>query len=79
MANTTDYASTLEGLCDQLDAFCKQHQLPKLSADELLCKLYSEEPRRGDLCEWVRGFIETWDAACDAEQRAKPKREGDAQ
>jgi hypothetical protein len=79
MANTTDYASTLEGLCDQLDAFCKQHQLPKLSADELLCQLYSEEPRRGDICEWVRSFIETWDAACDAEQRARPNREGDAQ
>jgi len=78
MTHKTAYVSTLEGLCDQLDAFCKRHQLPGLSADELLCELCGEEPRREDLCEWVRGFIESWDAACDAEQRARPKQQGDA-
>jgi hypothetical protein len=79
MASTTGYASTLEDLCDQLDAFCTRHQLPKLSADELLCQLYGQEPRREEHCDWLEGFIESWDAACDAERNARKEREGGSQ
>jgi hypothetical protein len=76
MVNMTAYASTLDGLCEQFDAFCALHQLPKLSADELLCELYGEEPRREDLCQWLRGFIESWDAVCHVEQNARLKQDG---
>jgi hypothetical protein len=77
MTNTdhtpTVYASTLESLCDQLDAFCTQHRLPKESADELLCQLLCEEPWREELCVWLHGFIERWDAVSDAEHDAWKK------
>ena len=68
MADRNVYASTLEGLCDQFQEFCNRHQLPQLSADEILIELYQEEPRRKDLCEQVRRFIDRWDAVCDAER-----------
>ncbi len=79
MVNMTAYASTLDGLCDQFDAFCALHQLPKFSADELLCELYAEEPRREDLCQWLRSFIDAWKEVCDAEQAARAKRQDHSQ
>ena len=60
-------ATTIEGLCEQYQRFCNQHQLPQLSADELLCELYCEEVRREELCEQVREFIDIWDTGSDAE------------
>lgn len=76
MSSATEYASTLQALCDQFDAFCDQHGLPKISADELLCKLYGEETRREDLCQWLEGFIESWDTVCHVEQNARLKQDG---
>lgn len=75
MTMATDYASTLPALCDQLEAFCAEHLLPALSADELLCELYGQEPRRDDLCRWLRGFIDAWDEACEIERRANSRQE----
>lgn len=66
MANTVFTASTLEGLCGQFQEFCDRHQLPQLSADELLSELYCEGPRREELCEQVRQFIDRWEAVSDA-------------
>lgn len=55
----------LDALCDELDAFCAQHHLPNVSADELLSRLYSEETPRHDLCKWVADFIERWEVAAE--------------
>src|SRR5262249_23302139 len=63
-------ATTLEGLSAQFQEFCDRHQLPKLSAEALLCELYYEEPRRDQLCEHVREFIDIWDEVSDAEVQA---------
>ncbi len=79
MHGNTDDSLSLDALCDQLNDFCKENQLPLESADELLTRLYGEEPRRVRLCEWLQGFIERWDAACDAEHDAWLKQKDDAQ
>jgi len=79
MLSNTKYASTLQGLCDQLDAFCNRHRLPKMSADELLCELYAEEPRREELCQWLRSFLDAWEEAYDAEQVATANRQDHSQ
>jgi hypothetical protein len=71
MTNTTFSATTLEGLCDQYKAFCDRHQLPPISADELLLELYGEEPRRDELCGQVKEFIAIWDEVCDAKVTAE--------
>ena len=52
----------LARLSDKLNAFCDQHGLPHEYADEILSSLYHEEPRREELCQWLKGFIEEWEA-----------------
>ena len=52
----------LSRLTNKLNAYCDQHGLPHESADELLCQLYGEEQRREELCQWMRDFIEEWEA-----------------
>lgn len=52
----------LARLSDKLNAYCDANGLPHESADELLSRLYCEEPRREELCQWLRDFIEEWEA-----------------
>lgn len=56
-------------LCEQLAKFCKDEQLPDLSADELLSHLMSLDPNedRQRQIEWVRGFIAAWEVWENAE------------
>jgi hypothetical protein len=57
---------TIDFLADMstmLKTFCDTNGLLYESADELLCMLYEEEPRREDLCQWLDDYIKAWDAA----------------
>ncbi len=53
----------IHALCEELKAYCAKHNLPFISADELLLELYSQEPRNEAHCAWVRDFIARWDEA----------------
>lgn len=50
-------------LCDELKAYCEQHKLPFMSADELLV----EDGLTVNQKLWLVLFIETWDAAVQEE------------
>lgn len=78
MHTNTDDSLSLDALCDQLNAFCNENQLPLESADELLSRLYGEEPRSVRLCEWLQDFIERWDAACTVERNVQRKQHSGA-
>lgn len=54
---------TEERLIWVLGAFCAAHDLPRESADELLCRECSRESPRLNVIEFLKDYIERWDAA----------------
>lgn len=70
------YSATLDDLCDVWEKFRTRHRLPEMSADELLYELYSEEPRREDLCAQVSKFIDLWEVVSDTAVSESRRQEG---
>lgn len=48
-------------LCNKLEKYCKDNNLPFMSAEELLSELNYD----GEHVEWLLSFIEEWDALMD--------------
>ena len=63
------YPTTIHELCDQLNGWCRKNSYPEMSADELLHVLLAEEPRDAVKISWVKGFLDAWGLACEAELR----------
>jgi len=55
-------------LCNDLKAYCERHNLPWLSADELLHELVCEFPQRRDHIEYLKTFLVRWDIAEEADR-----------
>jgi len=52
----------LVALTNKLNTYCETHNLPDLSADEILSELLYEEPRRKQHCDWMQAFVNEWEA-----------------
>ena len=49
-------------LCEEYQAWLKAHNLPAMSADELLVEIqWSDNPNKAHM-DWLMGFIARWDA-----------------
>jgi hypothetical protein len=62
MKTQDEVARMLENLSDKLNAYCDAHGLEHLSADDLLCRQYSIEPRNEKHIAFLKALIEEWDA-----------------
>ncbi len=59
-------------LIAEYQSYLAQHDLPELSADELLSELFYSPPGRRDPqvlahCEYLQNFIDRWEAFFDPE------------
>lgn len=56
-------ATTEQQLIAEYEAFCAEHALPRLSADELIHEIDDARPDAKQIREWLSGFIDQWTAA----------------
>jgi len=68
--NAIGNTDTEQALCDELEAWCVANHLKYTNAEDLLADLSDDSIENAVRIDWLRDFVDRWDAMQDEADRA---------